>query len=197
MQQQIEKNENFCPRTEIAAYIDGELSSREEMDLEFHFAVCGECAAVFNGQKKLLCAIDFALDEKADFELPADFTKKVVVNAESNVSGLRRREERLRAMYLCGILFLLIIAGLGNETGAVFSTFKMFAEQIFAVGSFAAHLIFDFAVTLTTILRIIGGQFIYSPVFGILAFGAFLIFSGYVFLRILALFDRSKNLETR
>lgn len=197
MQKQIEKNENICPQTEIAAYIDGELSSREEMDLELHFAVCGECAEEFNEQKKLLCAIDFALDKKADFELPVDFTKKIVVNAESNVSGLRRREERFRALYLCAILFLLIIAGLGNETEVVFSTFKVFAEQIFAVGSFAAHLIFDFAVALTAILRIIGGQFIYSPVFGILGFGAFLIFSGYVFSRILTLFDRSKNLETR
>ena len=107
---QTEKNKNPCPRTEIAAYIDGELSPREEMDLELHFAVCGECAAEFNEQKKLLCALDFALDEKAEFELPEDFTKSVVVKAESNVSGLRRREERFRALYLCAILFLLIIA---------------------------------------------------------------------------------------
>lgn len=197
MQKQIEKHESLCPRTEIAAYIDGELSAPEEMSLELHFAVCSQCAAEFNGQKKLLSAIDFALDEKADFELPADFTKKVVITAESNVTGLRRREERFRALFLCTLLFLLIIAGLGNETDAVFSTFKIFAEQIFAVAGFAVHLVFDIAIALTTILRLIGGQFVYSPTFAVLGFGAFLIFSVYVIFRFLSLFDRSKNLETR
>ena len=125
MQNQTEKIEESCPRTEIAAYIDGELSPSAEMDLEKHFAVCKNCDAEFNEQKKLLRALDFAFDEKTDFELPENFTRSVVVKAESNVSGLRRREERFRALYLCAILFLLVIVGLGNETEAVFSTFKI------------------------------------------------------------------------
>ncbi len=197
MKEQLEKIEKSCPHTQIAAYIDGELSPSAEINLERHFAVCKNCADEFNGQKKLLRALDFAFDEKSDFELPENFTKSVVVRAESNVSGLRRREERFRALYLCAALFLLIIAGLGNETEAVFSTFRIFIVQIYAVGSFAGHLVFDFAVALTAILRIIGGQFIYSPVFAFLAVGAFLIFSGYAFSRLIALFVRPKNLETR
>lgn len=193
----MQKIEETCPRTEIAEYIDGELSPSAEMDLEKHFAVCKNCADEFNEQKKLLCALDFAFDGKADIELPVNFTKSVVVRAESNVSGLRRREERFRALYLCAALFLLIIVGLGNETEAVFSTFKIFAEQILAVSGFAVHLIFNFAIALTAILRIIGGQFIYTPFFAVLAFGSFLIFSGYILSRIISSFDRSKNLETR
>lgn len=197
MQNQTEKQKNLCPRTDIAAYLDGELSSREEMDLELHFSICKECAAEFKEQKKLLCALNFALDEKPEFALPEDFTKLVVINAESNVSGLRRREERFRALFLCASLFLLIILGLGSETEAVFSTFAVFIEQIFAVGGFVGHLIFDIAFALTAILRLGGGQFIHSPLFAILAFGVFFISSGYIFSRILTLFDRSKNLETR
>lgn len=194
---QTEKQENPCPRTEIAEYLDGELSPREEMDLELHFAVCKTCAADYNVQKKLLCALDLALDEKREFELPEDFTKTVIVNAESNVSGLRRREERFRALFLCAGLFLLITIGLGSETEAVFSTFKIFIEQILAVGSFTAHLIFDFAVALTAIIRIIGGQFMYNPLFAFLALSALFISFGYIFSRVLTLFNRSKNLETR
>ena len=197
MQNQTEKIEESCPRTEIAAYIDGELSPSAEMDLEKHFAVCKNCETEFNEQKKLLCALDFAFDEKTDFELPENFTKSVVIKAESNVSGLRRREERFRALYFCAILFLLVILGLGNETETVFSTFKILFEQILAVGSFAVHLIINIAVALSAILRIIGGQFIYTPVFAFLAFGVFLIFSGYIFSRLLSISDRSKNLETR
>ena len=75
MQNQIEKFEESCPRTEIAAYIDGELSPSAEMELEKHFAVCKNCAAEFNEQKKLLCALDFAFEEKSNFELPENFTQ--------------------------------------------------------------------------------------------------------------------------
>ena len=123
--------------------------------------------------------------------------KSIIIKAESNVSGLRRREERFRALYLCAILFLLVIVGLGNETETVFSTFTLLFEQILAVGGFVVHLIVNIAVALTAILRIIGGQFIYTPAFAVLAFGVFLIFSGYVFSRLLSISARSKNLETR
>lgn len=196
MQNQTEKIKESCPRTEIAAYIDGELSPVAEMALEKHFAVCKNCEAEFNVQKKLLRALDFAFDEKSKIELPENFTKTVVIKAESNVSGLRRREERFRALYLCTILFLLVIIGLGNETETVFSTFTILFEQLLAVGSFAAHLIFDIAIALSAILRIIGGQLIYTPVFAVLTVAVFLIFSAYIFSRLLSMSDRSKNLET-
>lgn len=197
MKEQIENLENLCPRTDIAAYLDGELSAPEEMDLELHFTTCKRCATEFSEQKKLLCALDFAFDEKSNIELPENFTKTVIVNAESNVSGLRRPEERFRALFLCAALFLFIILGLGSETEAVFSTFAVFAEQIFAVGSFAAHLVFDIAFAFAAIVRLIGGQFIYHPIFAILSGAVFLLFSGYILSRVFSPFVRTKNLETR
>lgn len=195
MQKQTEKLNNSCPSAEIAAYIDGELSSSAEMELEKHFTVCGECHKEFNEQKKLLYALDFAFDEKSEIVLPENFTKTIVIQAESNVSGLRRRGERFRALYLCAILFLLIIVGLGSETEAVFSASTIFVEQVITVAGYTVHLVFNIAVALTTILRIISGQIIFSPVFGILAFAVFLMLLVYLSSRLLALFDRSKNLE--
>lgn len=195
MTEQNVKFENSCPRGEIAAYIDGELSASAEMNLEKHFTVCADCLAEFNEQKKLLNALDFALDEKNEIVLPENFAKTVVVRAESNVSGLRRPEERFRALFLCAFLFLLIILGLGSEAEAVFSAATLFVEQIFAVAGYTIHLIFDIAVALTTILRMISGQIIFSPIFAILAFAVFLISLIYLSTRLLALFDRSKNLE--
>lgn len=195
MQTQTEKFNNSCPQTEIAAYIDGELSASAEMELESHFAVCGDCLKEFNEQKKLLCALDFAFDEKSEIVLPENFTKTIVIQAESNVSGLRLREERYRALYLCAILFLLTIVGLGSETEAVFSASAVFVEQVITVAGYTVHLIFSIAVALTTILRIISGQIIFSPAFAVLAFAVFLMLLVYFSSRILALFDRSKNLE--
>src|SRR5215207_7269746 len=87
-----------CPRIEIAAYVDGELSPREEFDLEMHFAVCETCSAELNEQKKLLYALDFALENEDEIELPENFTKVVVATAESNVKGLRCPRERNRAL---------------------------------------------------------------------------------------------------
>ena len=193
MDLQTAKIENKCPRTEIAAYLDGELSPCEELKLEGHFAVCRPCASEFNGQKKLLCALDIAFETgQEQFHLPESFTKTVVIKAESNVSGLRRPEERFRALFVCAVLFLLIILGLGSETEAVFSTFAKFAEQVFAVGSFAAHLVYDIGVAAAGILRLLSSQLIFNSAFPIFIWSLVLLSMMFVLLRFTAKFNRSK-----
>lgn len=168
-----EKIKDSCPRTEIAAYLDGEFSPSEELRIESHFAVCAACQTELNLQKNLLRALDDLVGEKK-FELPENFTKTVVINAESSVQGLRCPKERLRALIVCAVLFVLILAGLGNETEAVLSTIGTFFEQVWTVGVFTAHLIYDITVALTTILRLIGSQFIFNSAFAFFAWGAFL-----------------------
>ena len=81
MNSQAAATEKVCPTGEIAAYIDGELSPREELDLEMHFAVCRLCAAELNEQKKLLCALDFALEDEREIELPENFARVIVAAA--------------------------------------------------------------------------------------------------------------------
>jgi hypothetical protein len=151
-----------CPREEIAAYVDGEIGSREELELEMHFAVCKPCTEELNSQKKLLCALDsFCLNER-EIELPENFTKIIVTTAESNVSGLRRPQERRKALFICSALFLLVLLGLGGEIDSVFGTFGKFAEQFAAVVGFVAHLIYDIAYGITVILRSLSSQFFFD-----------------------------------
>ena len=192
MNLQTEKIEESCPRTEIAAYIDGELSPRGELEIERHFAVCPPCKAEFNEQKKLLCALDFAFVGEKEIELPENFTKTIIINAESNVKGLRCPKERSRALILCAVLFLLIILGLGSETETVFSTFAAFFEQVWAVGSFVGHLVYDIAIAVTTILRLMGSQFIFNSTFAIVAWGIFLIAFLFMLSRLMLRANRSK-----
>lgn len=158
-----------CARADIAAYIDGELAPREELELEMHLAVCESCAEELNQQKKLLCALDYALEEEK-FELPENFTKVVVANAESSVSGLRRRNERFNALFICSALFLLVFAALGNEAGnALFSSSK-FIDKFFAVGAFIGHLVYDIAIGTIVILRSLLVQFVHgSAAFALIA----------------------------
>ena len=161
------KSENSCPRRAIAAYVDGELAPREEIEMERHFAVCSDCAAELNEQKNLLRALDFVFEED-EFELPADFTKTVVTRAESNVKGLRCPKERSRALFICTLLFFLVILGLGSETEAVLAVFVTFFGQVWAVGGFVAHLVYDLAFGMSVILRSLGHQFAYSSALALL-----------------------------
>ena len=175
MNLQSAESENFCPRSEIAAYIDGELSPREELDLEMHFAGCPECAAELNTQKKLLCALDFAMEAEREIELPKNFTKVVIATAEGNVSGLRRPQERYKALFTCAALFLLVILGLGGETETVFSTFLKFGEQFLAVGGFGVHLFYDVAFGTTVILRSVSHQLIAETAVPVVFFGVIVL----------------------
>ena len=155
--------EEFCSqRTDIAAYIDGELLPREELELASHLTVCGECRKEINEQKKLLCVLGFALENEKEIELPKNFTKIVVANAESKVSGLRRPQERSTALFVCAALFLLVLLGLGRETETVWNTFADFAEQFLVVAGFAFHLFYDIALGTAIVFRSVGSHLIYN-----------------------------------
>src|SRR5215204_6006731 len=162
MKQEASKRQTECPRIEIAAYIDGELSPHEEFDLELHFAVCETCSAELNEQKKLLCALDFALENEEEIELPENFTKVVVANAESNVQGLRCPRERNRALFVCAALFLVVFLGLGAETSKTFATMGAITEQLFAVGGFIVHFVHDITIATTVIFRSFCLQFVFK-----------------------------------
>jgi len=162
MDLQIATTEKVCPRSDIAAYIDGELCPGEELALEIHFAQCASCSAELNEQKKMLCALDSALENERGIELPANFTKVVVANAESKVSGLRHPKERFGASFVCATLFLFVLLGLGSETEAVLNTFIKFSAQVFAVAGFAAHLAYDITIGVAVILRSLSYQFVFS-----------------------------------
>lgn len=163
MELQKVTNETNCLRAEIGAYIDGELSPAEELALEAHVAVCKNCLSELNLQKQMLSALDFSLDEKAEIvELPRNFAKTIAVRAESGVCGLRSKDERFRAVFLCAVLFLITLIGLVADTENLPATFAKFGEQVLAVISFVGHLIYDLAIGAIVILRSLGGQFIFN-----------------------------------
>jgi hypothetical protein len=126
------------------------------------------------------------LENEKQIELPANFTKVVVTNAESKVNGLRRPQERSKALFVCAALFVLVILGLGGETKTVLNTFGKFAEQFLAVGGFVWNLIYDVSVGTAIVLRSLGSQFIFnsSAFFAILI--VFVFLSLFLFLRFIS-----------
>ena len=184
--------EKVCSqRSDVAAYIDGELSPREEIELEMHLALCGKCSKELNEQKNLLQTLDFALEISSEIELPANFTRIIVANAESKVSGLRRPQERFRALIVCAALFALVLLGLGNETPTVFGTFTKFAEQSLAVGGFIWNLIYDAAFGTAIILRALSTRVVYPATVSFALFGGLLFVSLVAISRLTARLSRS------
>ena len=174
--------EKVCSqRNDIAAYLDGELPVREELELEMHLAVCKECNEELNEQKKLLRVLDFAFEAESEIEMPANFTQVVVANAESKVSGLRRPQERLKALFICAALFLLVLFGLGGETVTVVSAFGKFAEQFLAIVGFVWNLTYDAAYGTAIILRSLSQQIVFN------SSASFAVLLGLVFVCLIAL----------
>ncbi len=185
---QTEKFEDSCcPRAEIAEYIDGELPSQEELALELHFANCKICVEELNAQKKVSSTLEILLQEDKDsIELPANFTKVVTANAESNLDGLRSPKERSRALIICVILFLLMVFGFGTESQTVFFAVEKFSEQFLAVSGFVFHLFYALAVGISAIFGSVCHKLIFKSglmlllIVGLFVF-AFLILSRMVF----------------
>jgi hypothetical protein len=151
-----QKNSADCPSADIAAYIDGELSPDAELFLEHHFANCRVCSTELNEQKHFLNALNSSLTP--DLEIPADFTKRIVANADSNVSGLRRRSEWLHAMFVCAGLLFFVLFTLGANARGAFLPFFDIAGRIAAVFVFAFHLVYDITFGVVVILRTIVAQ---------------------------------------
>lgn len=140
-----------CPSDEISAYIDGELSPQRELELDLHFASCKPCNSELNELKQFLRSLDDSLRTEGDLDLPKDFTKVIVANAESSVTGLRRPRERFNAVFICAGLSLFVLFALGGQA-------ETFLDQFTAVGSFFGRLIYSFFIGLAIIVRSVASQ---------------------------------------
>lgn len=156
--------ETECPSVEIAAYLDGELSPDLELQLESHLAKCVVCTQELNDQKHFINALNSSLVDGP--EIPADFTKRIITNAESGVSGLRQKKERLNAVFVCCALFFFVVFTLGaSAPGTIAASLDVFG-RVAAVFGFAGHMVYDISIGVVVIMRSLAGQ----PAFGLIAF---------------------------
>ncbi|MBP7415213.1 MAG: zf-HC2 domain-containing protein [Pyrinomonadaceae bacterium] len=147
-----------CPTDEIAAYVDGELDAALEMQMDLHFASCRACSVELNHQKEFLRNLDISLGHERELELPADFAKQVVANAESTVSGLRRPRERFNALFICAGLALFVLFAMGAEAGSLLEKAAEALVQTAAIGGIFGHLVYSLFIGLAIVVRSIAGQ---------------------------------------
>ena len=152
-----------CPRDEIAAYLDGELSPAQELLLEEHFSSCAACLDAFNSQKDLFCVLDFACEPlTGDLEVPKNFSRIVSVTAESNISGIRSPQERFRAVFVSAALVFMAVFSLGADAGTVVAAMQKVGIQAVAVLGFISHLFFEIGIGTAVLLRGMGQGMIHG-----------------------------------
>jgi len=174
MSEETAKFETICSQSDIAAYLDGELDAAAEMSLEAHLFACKDCFNALREQKMVLCALNAALDHRMQIELPVNFAKKVTVRAESGLTGLRKREERLMAVTLCVLLFGLIGAvGLAGEGSALVEFLAGSVKAVSAVGGFVWAVVYNVALGAVVIIRALT-RYLLSEA-NLPVFGAFLV----------------------
>src|SRR5437762_4862038 len=112
-------SEVMCQVEDVAAYLDGELNEPAVTRFEDHLKSCRDCATELRMQRQLLCTLDVAFNNSRTFALPQDFARIVTTRAESDLSGMRRKPERRRAVTLCAALALVSFALMGAAARAI------------------------------------------------------------------------------
>lgn len=155
-----------CPRTELtAAFLDGELDSAASDEFERHSRGCAACSSALLEQRRLLCLLDTAFDDTFGkrVNLPEDFTRRLRARAQNDLSGVRARAERRRAIKICAALALAVFALLG------FAAFETVASPAIAAAlgagrllGAAGHAAADAGSGAGLVLRAVGGRLVTS-----------------------------------
>jgi anti-sigma factor RsiW len=153
-----------CPLEEVAAYLDGELEGNALETFEAHLKTCASCASELRVQRQLLCTLDFAFNESRAFELPHNFTRVVAAHAEHDLSGMRRKGERRRAVQLCAILGLISFGLLGAASRTlVFDPVRSFFRVAGSLFGLLWQAVFDAGTGVAVIVRVVGRAAVLGP----------------------------------
>lgn len=150
--------EHGCQVEDVAAYIDGELSGTGLDRFEAHLKSCAVCAGELRAQRQLLCTLDVAFGGSRTFSLPKNFARVVTARAESDLSGMRNKHERRRALKLCAGLAVVSFLLLGAAARTVvfdpiWSFFKGARSVLYLVWQASSEIVLSAAVILRVIVR--------------------------------------------
>lgn len=157
-----ELDTEMCPRDDIAAYLDGELSADGSAELDRHIDSCAVCRRTLFEQRQMLAAISASLEDSNDLVLPEDFTKKIVLNAESSVFGLRTRNERRTAVLISLILILFGVFAFRSETTVLLMLAVGLGEKVMAVCGFLFRIVGNLAFAIGVVGRSIASHEVVS-----------------------------------
>lgn len=186
-----------CNTEEIVSYLDGELEAASLASLEEHLATCASCTAELQTQRRLLRELDFVLADDASVEMPKNFAQVVAARAQADLSGVRDRKERRRAVRLCMLLAAVSVALLGGAAASesVLAPLRAIWRGGAALITFLGHALYNAGAGFAVISRGIGGHLVFEsrPVSVVV----FLLFASALFMlrRLIAGYHRTRTIE--
>jgi anti-sigma factor RsiW len=161
-----------CRSIEVAAYLDGELGVSALLAFEEHLKECRSCVQKLEEQRRLLCTLDMAFGGEKSLALPSDFARVVTAHAQTDMSGVREKQERGRALRLCAVLALFSFALLGSATltDSVFEPLRMFGRFAGVGLGILWRAVYDAGATLAVVMRIVGRFTMESHPLGVLSY---------------------------
>lgn len=142
-----------CGSLDLAAYLDGELSSDVERYVDEHLAICSKCTDELNLQKRFLHMLETGVGRQSDLPLPGDFAKRIVVTAESSVSGLRSKNEQFNALFLVAAATIFCLFALGAEASGMFHGLTQTFDALASVFTVVFRVVSSFFIGLSIVLR--------------------------------------------
>jgi anti-sigma factor RsiW len=164
-----------CQLEDVAAYLDGELTGVALDEFERHLESCAACTTELRTQRQLLCTLDVAFNDARSFHLPNDFARVVTARAENDLTGMRDRRERRRALQLCAVLALVAFGLLGAATRTVvFDPVRSFFRITRVLVDLVWQATSEAASSAVVVIRMIGRAMLFaqtgSRFFFVLAF---------------------------
>lgn len=154
----VAQNNSACKSEEIAAFLDCELEAAERTQFEQHVRLCSSCAEQLREQKRLLCALDFALgNESALLPMPpANFARVVAAHAQSDMSGMRAHSEHKRALWLCAMLAAAsaLLIGAAALSESVVTPLRAITKPAAMIVGFFWHTIYNAGAGVVVISRV-------------------------------------------
>jgi hypothetical protein len=172
----VAQNSSACQSEETAAYLDGELDHAARTQFEQHIKLCSPCAEQLREQKRLLCALDFALGGESALPLPpANFARVVAAHAQSDMSGVRAHSEHKRALWLCAMLAgaSALLIGAAALSESVVTPLRAITKPLAMIVGFFWHTIYNASAGVVVISRVSGHLLFESRPLGVV--GALLL----------------------
>lgn len=151
-------------RSIVVAYLDGELDAAESERFETHLKNCAACTLDLSEQRRVLCALSFALTRSPGGALPSNFAATVVARARTDMRGVRASNERGRALKICALLFGACLLLLGVAAKSFTYALLMSLEKL---ALSALRLVYypleSLASAVAVVLRAVGREILANP----------------------------------
>ena len=154
MESSSQKSRHDCSPELLHEYFDGELSREREIELEQHLAGCNSCVNELNLQKSVLGV----LDHSPQLEIPINFAEVVATKADSQVTGLRRRKERIYAIAVAAFLILVAVVLLAFDISRPMASIAALVGKLGAFLALIGSVLANIAIGIYVVAKVFAQQ---------------------------------------